>query len=107
MTEIVKRIADICGEFDCRVEAVGLPFARTEIAKVLAEKESALAAKETELADLREMHRIAWTNEAALTKELEDLHKKYEIFDPVCRECGDPLITEELICDECRKCPTT
>ena len=24
------------------------------------------------------------------------------IFDPVCRKCGDPLTTEELICDACR-----
>lgn len=23
-------------------------------------------------------------------------------FDPVCRKCGDPLTTEELICDDCR-----
>lgn len=25
------------------------------------------------------------------------------IFDPVCRKCGDPLTTEEFICDNCRR----
>lgn len=25
------------------------------------------------------------------------------IFDPVCHNCGDPLTTEELICDNCRR----
>lgn len=25
----------------------------------------------------------------------------YEKYDPVCRKCGDPLTTEELICGDC------
>lgn len=24
------------------------------------------------------------------------------VYDPVCSKCGDALITEELLCDECR-----
>ena len=24
------------------------------------------------------------------------------IFDPVCRKCGDPLTTDELMCNNCR-----
>jgi hypothetical protein len=24
-------------------------------------------------------------------------------FDPVCRVCGDPLTTEELVCDNCHR----
>ena len=26
-----------------------------------------------------------------------------QVFDPVCRKCGDPLTTEELICEKCRR----
>ena len=80
-SEIVKRIQKICEEFDCRVKVIGPFFARTEIAKALADTEAALAEKERELAELRE---------------------KYEVFAPVCRKCGDPLTTDELICENCR-----
>lgn len=42
--------------------------------------------------------------ERALTAEskLEELREKYAVFDPVCRKCGDPLTTDELICENCR-----
>jgi hypothetical protein len=34
----------------------------------------------------------------------EQLRKNLDVmYDPVCRKCGDPLTTEELICDGCRK----
>ena len=26
-------------------------------------------------------------------------------FDPVCRKCGDPLVSYELVCDDCRRTP--
>lgn len=26
-------------------------------------------------------------------------------FDPVCRKCGDPLVSYELVCDDCRCTP--
>ena len=38
-SEIVKRIEEICGEFDGRVAKVGLAVARLELAKVVAEGE--------------------------------------------------------------------
>ena len=57
----------------------------SQVSKAVTEKEltlqSALAEKERELAELRE---------------------KYEVFAPVCRKCGDPLTTDELICENCR-----
>lgn len=40
-SEVIKRIEEICKEFDSRVEKVGLEVARTELAKALAEAESA------------------------------------------------------------------
>ena len=36
---LVKRVEEICKEFDDRLEEVGLPFARLELAKALAEAE--------------------------------------------------------------------
>lgn len=39
-TPIVKRIDSICAEFDARIVEVGVPFARAELAKALAEEES-------------------------------------------------------------------
>lgn len=43
-TKIVKRIEEICQEFDSRLEAgVGVPIARLELAKALAEAESTQA----------------------------------------------------------------
>ena len=41
-SEVVKRIKGICDEFDSRAEEMGLPFARKELAKALAEKEREL-----------------------------------------------------------------
>ena len=38
-TKIFKRIEEICGEFDARVQQVGLEVARLELAKALAENE--------------------------------------------------------------------
>ena len=38
---VVKRIEEICKEFDARVIQVGLPIARLELAKALAEREAA------------------------------------------------------------------
>ena len=29
-------------------------------------------------------------------------HELNAIFDPVCRKCGDPLTTCELVCENCR-----
>ena len=40
-SDIVKRIEEICKEFDARVIEVGLPIARLELAKALAEIEAA------------------------------------------------------------------
>lgn len=40
--------------------------------------------------------------DAALT-HAESLRNLYGRYDPVCRKCGDPLTTEEEICDTCRK----
>ena len=42
---IVKRIEEICGEFDAMVLKVGLTFARLELAKVLAEAEKRTASE--------------------------------------------------------------
>ncbi len=39
-TRIIERIAEICREFDGRVEDVGITFARVELAKALAEAEA-------------------------------------------------------------------
>jgi len=39
-TKIIERIAEICREFDGRVEDVGITFARVELAKALAEAEA-------------------------------------------------------------------
>jgi len=33
----------------------------------------------------------------------KSIHSDGEIFDPVCRVCGDPLTTEELACFYCRR----
>jgi hypothetical protein len=38
-SKIIKRIEQICIEFDARVEVVGLAIARLELAKALAEAE--------------------------------------------------------------------
>ena len=54
------------------------------ILKELAECKAALAEKEAELAGLREMHRIAWTNEMELTKELSALQEKVREFLGLC-----------------------
>lgn len=43
-SSIVKRIKEICDEFDDRVNSVGLSFARAELAKALAETEADLNA---------------------------------------------------------------
>lgn len=40
---IVMRTAEICKEFDGRVGVVGIPFARAELAKKLAEEEARTA----------------------------------------------------------------
>lgn len=40
-SDVVKRIEEICKEFDARVIEVGLPIARLELAKALAEREAA------------------------------------------------------------------
>ena len=40
-SDVVKRIEEICNEFDSRVETVGLAIARLELAKALAEAEAA------------------------------------------------------------------
>jgi hypothetical protein len=47
-SEIVKRIADICGEFDQRLAFVSIMVTRMELAKALAEKEAEIAALKKE-----------------------------------------------------------
>ena len=41
--ETIKRTQEICTEFDTRVGVVGIPFARAELAKALAEEEGRTA----------------------------------------------------------------
>ena len=37
----------------------------------------------------------------SVVRRVRDLVDR-ERFDPVCQLCGDPLIEEELVCDDCR-----
>ncbi len=39
-TDMIKRIESICGEFDSRMEEVGISMARLELAKALASCEA-------------------------------------------------------------------
>ena len=50
-SDIVKRIESICEEFDSRVEDVGLVTARLELAKALANAESAQHPFQTDVAE--------------------------------------------------------
>ena len=40
-TKVIKRIEEICNEFDARMKVVGVAIARLELAKALAESEAA------------------------------------------------------------------
>ena len=50
-SEIVKRIEEICNEFDARLKIVGVAIARLELAKALAEYEAAQSSAQLKCAE--------------------------------------------------------
>jgi len=56
-TAHLKRVKDICAEFDSRADAVGVSFARLELAKAFAEREEKATKMESALKAIRT---LAW-----------------------------------------------
>jgi len=64
---------------------------------------SKIIGEESPFTDRVEFLRDSMGNFEYYFEDNNAMHSDGEIFDPVCRKCGNPLTTEELICCNCRR----